>query len=129
MRRIFFSLMILLTAFRGMAGDAMAYDMTSGMMQQTNAIESIANRAYSMPTTGHFSFEIAASMPCHEAAEVSSAAGNSHSCSSCMVCHSPVIERSTSVAGLAQYVTAYATLQEHDWVSAELSRLQKPPVF
>lgn len=129
MRRALFSLLILLTAFRGMVGDAMAYGMTQQALHSLNTIESIAQPADFAAALGHVSSERAASMPCHEATDDPSTNGNSHSCSSCMVCHSPVIERSTSAAGLVQHVTVYAKPQEHDWVSAELSRLQKPPVF
>lgn len=129
MRRIFFSLLIVLTAFRGMVGDAMAYGMTSGMTQQINALESIASIPYSMPAIGDFLTKKAASMPCHEAADDATTDSIAHSCNSCMVCHSPLIQHCAVEARLSQHVAAYAWLPERIWMSVDRSPLQKPPVF
>jgi hypothetical protein len=134
MRHLFFSLLILLTAFRGMAGDAMAYDMTSGMtqqlLQQTHATESVASRAYSMPATGHFSSENQASMPCHEAAEQTTDDSSSHACTTCQVCHLtaslPSIMQSAAIEQLARDLQA---APGSSWLSAELQRTSKPPIL
>jgi hypothetical protein len=65
-RRALFTVLILLTALRGMVGDAMAYGMTEQMMQ-TNATYSIALGAVSMQASGHFEHQKALSVPCHDA--------------------------------------------------------------
>jgi hypothetical protein len=132
MRRTLFSLLILLTALRGMVGDVMAYGMTQQAMQNQNAIaiESIAQQIDSMPASGHFSAEKAVSMPCHETADEASVETAANSCSTCQVCHLAV---SLPNAGLG--IATDAPLRELQiarnsiWHSAELHRASKPPIL
>jgi hypothetical protein len=128
---------ILLIALRGFIGDAMAYEMTAGMLKtstantqsmDSNATKLVAPSAYSMPAIGQFSSEKVASMPCHEAADDTDVDSNSHSCSACMVCHSPLAQLFTVVTSQSQQAQAYVMLQDRAWMSAELSLFQKPPV-
>ena len=136
MRRFFFSLLILLTAFRGIAGDAMAYSMNLAQLQQSTsyaagsvvATELIASSADSMTATGQFSLKKAAPMPCHEPASDADSDTPSHTCSTCMVCHSPVLQRASIVMNTPEFVAAYIARQDSTWASAELARQQKPPV-
>lgn len=120
MRRIVFCLLILLTAFRGMAGDAMAiemFQMHSGSSQLTivAAADSQAGNA-STP-------------PCHSASEASAEAEHASSeCTSCQVCHSPVMQMHTPLLEQASSVAAYSLRATAEWVSAELTHLHKPPV-
>jgi hypothetical protein len=130
MRRALFSLLILLTAFRGMLGDAMAYGMTQQAMHNSTAIESVAPRADSMPPTGHFSSEKAASMPCHEAADDAQADAAPSACTTCQVCHltaslPSVLMSAHAVHPLREAPEALAL----PWHSAELHRASKPPIL
>jgi hypothetical protein len=133
MRRALFSLLILLIAFRGMVGDAMAYGMTSGLMQQSlqnvNATESIAARADSMPAIGHLSSENMASMPCHEASDDAPADAASHACTTCQVCHLTASLPSSFVSLSAQPLRNVQTAWQRTWNSAELQPTQKPPIL
>lgn len=129
MRRTLFCLLILLTAFRGMVGDVMAYGMTQQALQDANATELVAPHADSATADGHFSFLKPASMPCHEVPSDAATDTPTHACNSCMVCHSPMLERKAVLTGLTKQMTAYTLSQERDWANADLIRLQKPPVF
>lgn len=128
MRRTLFCLLILLTAFRGMVGDAMAYGMTQQALHSTNAPELIAPSADSARADGDFSSLKSSSMPCHDATADAATETSTHACSSCMVCHSPMLERKAVVTSLTKPMTAYTLSQERDWANADLFRLQKPPV-
>jgi hypothetical protein len=132
MRRALFGLLILLTAFRGMVGDAMAYEMSMGLAQHSlasnNSIEPIAPGANFVTATDHFASEQHTAMPCHGAAEEASANAPSHDCNACQVCHSPALQRSSLLASLMHAPTAYAQREDRDWLSADLTPLQKPPV-
>ncbi len=128
MRRTMFCLLILLTAFRGMVGDAMAYGMTQQALHSTNATEFVASHADSAGADGHFSSLKSSSMPCHEATTDAATEAPTHACNSCMVCHSPMLERKAVVTSLTKPMTAYTLSQERDWANADLFRLQKPPV-
>ncbi|MBS7806368.1 hypothetical protein [Variovorax sp. PCZ-1] len=130
MRRIFFSLLIVLTAFRGLVGDAMAYEMTSGMLHKTqNAIESIAASADSMPANSHFPHEKAASMPCHEAVNDTSADASSHACNTCQVCHLSASLPSAFMSLNAQPLRDVQAAWESTWHSAEQQHIRKPPIL
>lgn len=141
MRRIFFSLLILLTAFRGIVGDAMAYEMAAGLQQKPssaahskaiNATDLVAPRADSITAKAQFDSNFHASVPCHESAKdvdaQSQADDSEHSCATCMVCHSPAMERPSVTAHLPKLAFSYILRQDNNWVSADLTHLQKPPV-
>ncbi|TAG27130.1 MAG: hypothetical protein EAZ37_06365 [Burkholderiales bacterium] len=129
MRRTLFCLLILLTAFRGMVGDAMAYGMTQQAMQNMIAIESVASPADSMPATGHFSPEKAASMPCHETADDSPAGSTTNACTTCQVCHLTASLPSVLVSTHAVHPMRDAPKAlALPWHSAELARANKPPI-
>ncbi len=129
MRRIFFSLLILLTAFRGMVGDAMAYGMSQQAMQNNFAIEIVASDADSMPATGHFSSEKVTSMPCHQASDDASMDASANACTTCQVCHLTASLPSTFLS-LAAHAPAreLQTARNSLWHSAELQRTSKPPI-
>jgi hypothetical protein len=130
MRRTLFSLLILLTALRGMVGDVMAYGMTQQAMQNAIAIESIAQQIDSIPASGHFSAEKAVSMPCHQSVDEASVETAANSCSTCQVCH---LAASLPNTGLG--IATDAPLRELQaartsiWHSAELHRASKPPIL
>lgn len=130
MRRALFCLLILLTAFRGIVGDAMAYGMTQHAMQNSVAIKFISKNAYSMPAAGHLSSEKAASMPCHQASDDMPAEVSANACTTCQVCH--------LTASLPSALLGFkADAPRHDlqaagqspWLSAELQRASKPPIL
>ncbi len=134
--------MILLIAFRGIAGDAMAYDMRSGLLQKPSPVESsgdpyamksIANHADSMLATPQFGLKNFAAMPCHESPLDASSQATpddaAHACTACMVCHSSVLESPPFIITLPKLAAAYALVQDMTWLSADLPHVQKPPVF
>jgi hypothetical protein len=134
MRRALFSLLILLTAFRGMVGDAMAYEMRLGGMGQhsmisANATHFVAPRTDSSESVNDFSFKKHAATPCHGVADDTPTIAASHDCNACQVCHSPALQRSNLLVSLMQTPAAYASREGHSWQSADQSPLQKPPVF
>jgi hypothetical protein len=133
MRRALFSLLILLTAFRGMVGDAMAYEMRLGGMGQhsvisANAADLVAPRAESSESVNHLSSEKHAATPCHGATDDTPTIAASHDCNACQVCHSPALQRSNLPISLMQTPAAYASREDRSWQSADRAPLQKPPV-
>jgi hypothetical protein len=132
MRRLFFSLLILLTAFRGLVGDAMAYEMTKQMThgKMQGATQSVAHHADSTPSNGHISSKKPVPMPCHEIAGEDAVQEPSLACTTCQVCHLS--------ASLPQPAVGIATLAPASdlqipssiaWRSADQQRLIKPPIL
>jgi Tfp pilus assembly protein PilV len=130
MRRVFFSLLILLTAFRGMVGDAMAYEMTQQAMQNSIAIESIAHRADSMSAAGHFSSEKAALMPCHQASDDMPSEVSANACTTCQVCHLTA-SLPSALLGIKADAPRHGlqAAGTSSWLSAELQSASKPPIL
>lgn len=121
MRKYFMIALILLTGLRGLAGDAMAMEM-SRMHSDGQATTSPAAWSESTP---------ADAMPCHgEGSKTSEDAGDqtASECTACQVCHSPALQ--TTVAGLSstEPLAGYSGQAATNWVSADLTHLQKPPV-
>lgn len=137
MRRFIFSLLILLTALRGFAGDAMAYNMPSGMVHHSGSAEIvvydatllIALHADSTPATSEFSAKNFSNTPCHGKAVASDESEpSSDRCVACQVCHSPALQYVAALFHGAPPVASYAGHATTNWVSADLTSLQKPPV-
>lgn len=128
-RRALFTVLILLTAFRGAVGDVMAY----GMTKQAIAINSIALSAASMPGNDRFDSKIMDSMPCHEGAAeqgVEASMPTSESvCSTCQVCHLCVTLPLSAVSCPPVLLQAdKPSLRVSAWASADLRLLAKPPL-
>jgi hypothetical protein len=124
MRRILFSLLILLTALRGMVGDVMAVEMTQSHGMASVAVQASASQSVpeAAPESG--------SHPCHGAnsgAAVDSVQ-TAAQCTTCQVCHSPALQRIAALPLLSQVVTGYTACQAANWLSADLIQLQKPPL-
>jgi cytochrome c553 len=115
MRRALFCLLILLTAFRGVVGDAMAYSMTAG----------------------HVSTQSAPSMPCHETANADETAqaqstddAASNACTTCQVCHLTASAPSAlSQVAIDSQLGALQSLPCKHWLSADVHRASKPPIL
>ena len=121
MRKYFMIALILLTGLRGLASDAMAMEMMR-MHSDGNATASAAALAESAA---------ADAMPCHGGgSKTAEDAGNQTSaeCTACQVCHSPVLQ--TTAAGLSstEPLAGFSGQAATNWVSADLTHLQKPPV-
>lgn len=146
MRCVFFSLLILLNAFRGLAVDAMAYEKTAGILKTSTvvsqsmglfAINSISISAFFMPVTGQIRIDPSAYKSCHESVQATIAVSepamqtgaSEHLCAVCPVCHSHLLECSPVATYLNELVAAPAPPQCFTWMSADLIQLQKPPVF
>jgi hypothetical protein len=119
MRRYFMVALILLTALRGMVGDAMALEMSrmhSGMADVAAQVE-------------HLPAEPVAARPCHEVMQDSAATEpTAPECTSCQVCHSPVLPFEFIAFSQVLPLSGAANRAALHWVSAELIQLQKPPV-
>ncbi|MFM7332205.1 MAG: hypothetical protein ACKO1L_11210 [Brachymonas sp.] len=137
MRRFVFSLLIVLTAFRGLVGDAMAYGMTAGLLQQAqhaagvqNAPKMLASGVNSMPASAHFSSEKTVSMPCHGAQDDAPTNAAPSACTTCQVCHLtaslPDLLRCAEGIAAEQMLNATAPTA---WLSAEQQRASKPPIL
>ncbi len=113
-RRALFTILILLTAFRGVVGDAMAYEMAQGMLQPINASST-------------------AGMPCHEAQATAEMPVDEPpqalACSTCQVCHlSVTLPFSASAHTPTVPRASKPHLSVSAWVSADLRLLSKPPL-
>ena len=113
--------LILFTGLRGLAGDAMAMEMTR-MHSDGKATTSVAAWFESTP---------ADAMPCHgEGLKADEDGGDqtASECTACQVCHSPALQ--TTAAGLSstEPLAGYSGHAATNWVSADLTHLQKPPV-
>jgi cytochrome c553 len=120
MRRTLFCLLILLTALRGMVGDAMAMEMAR-MQSPPSAV-----MLHEMQTPA----QAAATPPCHDAAPSTpdDAAQSSSECTACQVCHSPALQRLAALPELSKPVASFAARVASKWMSADLIQLQKPPL-
>lgn len=113
--------LILLTGLRGWAGDAMAMEMSRKHSDSPATTAAIAMSA----TTSH------EAMPCHgEGSKVSEAGAdqNAAECTACQVCHSPALQSTSAELSSTKCLASYAGLTAANWVSADLTHLQKPPV-
>ncbi len=132
-RRALFTALILLTAFRGMVGDVMAYGVTQQMMNAQGTINSIAPSADSMPASGQFEHQKVASMPCHDVASTQGIGveipASESVCSTCQVCHLSVTLPISAVAQLqALPHMDKPSLRGSTWVSADPRLTSKPPL-
>lgn len=120
MRRTLFCLLILLTALRGMVGDAMALEMAR---MQSPLSAAMSHELQASP-------QEAASPPCHDAAPSTpdNAAQTSSECTACQVCHSPALQRLAALPELSKPVASFAARDASKWMSADLIQLQKPPL-
>ena len=111
--------LILLTGLRGWAGDAMAMEMSrkhSDRSVTTSAAALIA------PTSHD-------AMPCHgEGAVLAETDQTAAECTACQVCHSPALQTTAARLSVAEPLASYAGQAATNWVSADLTHLQKPPV-
>lgn len=130
MRRFFFALLILLTAFRGMVGDAMAYEMSFGLVQQVSvATYSVALSAAGKPANGHLASKVQTSMPCHDAAD-DEATSASPVCTTCQVCHlTASLPTALSDLPVGHAMRDVPGAQTKPWLSAEQALLIKPPIL
>lgn len=120
MRSLLFCLLILLTALRGMVGDAMALEMARTQSPASVSVPHAAVAA-SPKTTAH---------PCHEEASPSKpdAEQTSSPCTDCQVCHSLALQRLMAFSTLYKLATTYAAPDAWTWMSADLIHQQKPPL-
>jgi hypothetical protein len=120
MRRTLFCLLILLTALRGMVGDAMALEMAR-MQSPLSVAMSHEMQTPTQETVSH---------PCHDAAPSTpnNAAPTSSECTACQVCHSPALQRLAALPELSKPAASFAVRDASKWMSADLIPLQKPPL-
>jgi hypothetical protein len=121
MRRTFFCLLMLLTALRGMVGDAMALEMS----RMHAGADGIAVQA------AHHSDHEPAAFPCHEADASSPELGGyaGSECHSCQICHSPALQRIHLNSEPNGLIAHGDPLAESPWMSADPAPAQKPPIF
>lgn len=111
--------LILLTGLRGWVGDAMAMEM-SRMHSDATLVSLSAMPATAMQTDA---------MPCHgEGQNSAEQAQSSAECTACQVCHSPALQAAPLMFSGACPVASFVGHAAINWVSAELTHLQKPPV-
>jgi hypothetical protein len=115
MRRFFMIALILLTGLRGWAGDVMAMDMSRMAVSAPTAASSVASSSDAMPCHGEVSIN----------AETDQVASE---CTACQVCHSPALQVTVPQVNATKPLAKYMGQAAFDWVSAELTNLQKPPV-
>lgn len=113
--------LILLTGLRGLTGDAMAMEM-SRMHSDGNATTF---------TTALTELAPADAMPCHgEGSKTAEDAGDqtASECTACQVCHSPALQTTVAQLSATESLAGYLGQAVTNWVSADLTLLQKPPV-
>jgi hypothetical protein len=121
MRKYFMIALILLTGLRGLAGDAMAIEM-SRMHSDSKATTSAAALTESAP---------ADATPCHGEGSKTAEDGDDQTaseCTACQVCHSPALQTTVAMLCVTEPLAGYSGQTVTDWVSADLTHLQKPPV-
>lgn len=119
MRKYFMIALILLTCLRGWVGDAMAMEM-SRMHSETVVVAKTSLPASTVQT---------GLMPCHgEGQESAEQEQPSTECTACQVCHSPALQTAPLMFGNASPVVSDIGHAPINWVSADLTHLQKPPV-
>jgi hypothetical protein len=109
MRRFFFSLLIVIIAFRGMVGDVMAVGMASAPMQSSEQAQHV--------------------MPCHDAAETDDQGALFGQCKTCQVCHLSACLTPSITANLDRLSIAAPLLRSESFASAEALRASKPPIL
>ncbi len=113
--------LILLTGLRGWAGDSMAIEMSRKHSDRF----ATASAAVLIAPTSHDA------MPCHSESSKTAEEGadqNAAECTACQVCHSPALQSTVAQLSSAKTLAVYAGQTAKNWVSADLTHLQKPPV-
>ncbi len=113
--------LILLTGLRGLASDAMAMEMSRMHSDGQSTTSAAALTAQAPPDA----------MPCHGESSKAAEGGADHTtaeCTACQVCHSPALQSAMMQLSSAEPLAAYAGQTAKNWVSADLTHLQKPPV-
>ena len=121
MRKYFMIALILLTGLRGLASDAMAMEM-SRIHSDGQATTSSAALSESAP---------AGAMPCHGEGSKTAEDGfeqTASECTACQVCHSPALQTTVAQLSVTSPLACYSGQAATNWVSADLTHLQKPPV-
>ena len=125
MRRYFLLALILLTSLRGLAGDAMAMEMSGMHHSSSMSVQhSLADKS-----TTHEHHCVAGDVLGADLTQSSSDGSHSSNCMSCQVCNTPAMQIS------AAFVPTLAVSSEHgdrrvfSWMSADLVQPQKPPVL
>ncbi len=129
MRRFLITLLVLLTVFRGVVGDATAVEMGLGLATN-NATEIVAAHAGNTPVNDALSPTNAAKAPCHEGMPMPQAedAGLAQ-CFSCQVCHLSAFAPMNAQLSAFQFAQEPPRQATAIWHSAELIASFKPPVF
>ena len=123
MKKFAINLLILLTAFQGMVGSAMAY----GMMQEASEI--IAINEYSTLASGQFDHKNSSVMPCHSAVDEDITAHAAGQCTTCQICHlSAELTQPTLSFSLLLTSAPVATFAE-SYTSADPLRIVEPPIL
>jgi hypothetical protein len=122
MRKVFVICMLLLMPFRGFVGDAMAYEMLLSDPHSAPATQGVAAKPDSKQITQR--------VPCHtENAPALDDEPQQSKCTVCEVCHSSMAIDSGSFSGFNSPNKPAPLLSSSIWLSAELLRITKPPVF
>jgi hypothetical protein len=122
MRKVFVICMLLLMPFRGFIGDAMAYQMLMTDHHSAPATQGVAAKPDSKQITQR--------MPCHtESAPALDDEPQQSKCTVCEVCHSSMAIDSGSFSGFNSPNKSAPLLSSSIWLSADLLRITKPPVF
>jgi hypothetical protein len=134
MRQLFIILMLLVMPLRGWTGDVMAYGMLGGQSGKSNAINSIASHAdISLAFDGFSNTSAPNAMPCHgmgiaSADDSQSTPATQNQCTSCQMCHLSLFAVHTSATPVVLLPQAPPSHAHAMWMSADVSRLSKPPV-
>jgi hypothetical protein len=122
MRKVILICMLLLMPIRGFIGDAMAYEMLLSDHRSAPSAQGVAAKSDSK--------QMAQRMPCHtENASGLDDESQQSKCTVCEVCHSSMAIDSGSFSGCNQPNKSTPSLSSRIWLSAELLRITKPPVF
>ncbi len=113
MRRSIILILILLTVLRAWAGDVMAVEMLHGV--PTISVQATSSAL----VVKHCHTEI------NDEAEIALEAQN---CAACEFCHFPALQTNPSIANVSVPPAGYSRQASAIWGSADLVRLNKPPV-
>jgi hypothetical protein len=123
MRRYLMAFLIVLTALRGLAGDAMAVTMLSSGHAPMAAMMGSPHHEAEMP-------QATSSHPCHEAAASDDTPSHgASSCTTCQLCHLSVFTPTQASLAPVQLPHATPALSSLAWASAERVSLVKPPIL
>jgi hypothetical protein len=133
MRQLLVIFMLLVLPLRGWTGDAMAYGMLGGQVGKVTAINSIAAHTNIPSVSDAFVNESAPiAMPCHgintaSADDSQSTPATQNQCTHCQVCHLSPFAVHTSATPVVLLPQAAPVHNHTKWMSADVSRLSKPP--